>query len=111
MCIYFPGSSICPKPLILSRACAAGATARLVEQNVRYEAAQGINGSVPLKQSPRSAASPKPQGKCSPIVLLGTLRLMRAAEHLERIVFEREKTMGHKLAAEIQMFCKSLGIL
>ncbi|KAF2979825.1 hypothetical protein EK904_012849 [Melospiza melodia maxima] len=55
------GSSICPKPLILSRACAAGATARLVEQNVRYDAAQGINGSVPLRQSPRSAASPKPQ--------------------------------------------------
>lgn len=64
-----PGSSICPKPLILSRACAAGATARLVEQNVRYEAAQGINGSVPLKQSPRSAASPKPQVPPKPIHL------------------------------------------
>lgn len=49
------------------------ATARLVEQNVRNEAAQGMNGSVPLKQSPRSASSPKPQGKYSQIFLLGKL--------------------------------------
>ncbi|XP_023793325.1 FYVE, RhoGEF and PH domain-containing protein 4 isoform X1 [Cyanistes caeruleus] len=63
------GSSICPKPLILSRVCAASATARLVEQNVRNEAAQGINGSVPLKQSPRSASSPKPQVPPKPVHL------------------------------------------
>ncbi|KAM4784039.1 FYVE, RhoGEF and PH domain-containing protein 4 isoform 1-T1 [Cyanocitta cristata] len=63
------GSSICPKPLILPRTCTASATGRLVEQNVRNEAAQGINGSVPLKQSPRSASSPKPQVPPKPIHL------------------------------------------
>ncbi|KAM8820000.1 FYVE, RhoGEF and PH domain-containing protein 4 [Eudromia elegans] len=55
------GSSTCPKLLISSQSCSASATARLIEQNVHNEAAQGINGSVPVKQSPRTASSPKPQ--------------------------------------------------
>ncbi|KAM6383750.1 FYVE, RhoGEF and PH domain-containing protein 4 isoform 1-T1 [Alca torda] len=63
------GSSICPKSLILSRSCTASATTRLVEQNVHNEAAQGINGSVPVKQSPRSASSPKPQVPPKPVHL------------------------------------------
>ncbi|XP_054686997.1 FYVE, RhoGEF and PH domain-containing protein 4 isoform X5 [Grus americana] len=62
------GSSICPKSLILPRSCTS-ATTRLVEQNVRNEAAQGINGSVPVKQSPRSASNPKPQVPPKPIHL------------------------------------------
>lgn len=63
------GSSICPKSLILSRSCPASATTRLVEQNVHNEAAQGINGSVPVKQSPRSASNPKPQVPPKPLHL------------------------------------------
>ncbi|NXX91091.1 FGD4 protein, partial [Centropus bengalensis] len=63
------GSSICPKSLIFSGSCTASATARLVEQNVHNEAAQGINGSVPVKQSPRSASNPKPQVPPKPIHL------------------------------------------
>ncbi|OXB58444.1 hypothetical protein ASZ78_012882 [Callipepla squamata] len=62
-------SSICPKSLILSRSCPASATTRLVEQNVHNEAAQGINGSVPVKQSPRSASNPKPQVPPKPLHL------------------------------------------
>lgn len=64
-----PGSSICPKSLILSRSCPTSATTRLVEQNVHNEAAQGINGSVPVKQSPRSASNPKPQVPPKPLHL------------------------------------------
>ncbi|XP_015721767.1 FYVE, RhoGEF and PH domain-containing protein 4 isoform X2 [Coturnix japonica] len=63
------GSSICPKSLILSRSCPTSATTRLVEQNVHNEAAQGINGSVPVKQSPRSASNPKPQVPPKPLHL------------------------------------------
>ncbi|XP_035421076.1 FYVE, RhoGEF and PH domain-containing protein 4-like [Cygnus atratus] len=63
------GSSICPKSLIPSRSCPVSATARLVEQNARNEAAQGLNGSVPVKQSPRSASNPKPQVPPKPIHL------------------------------------------
>ncbi|XP_061228031.1 FYVE, RhoGEF and PH domain-containing protein 4 isoform X2 [Neopsephotus bourkii] len=63
------GSSICPKSLILSRPCAAGGTTRPVEQNVHNEAPQGINGSVPVKQYPRSASNPKPQVPPKPIHL------------------------------------------
>ncbi|XP_072202351.1 FYVE, RhoGEF and PH domain-containing protein 4 isoform X6 [Excalfactoria chinensis] len=63
------GSSVCPKSLILSRSCPASATTRLVEQNVHNEAAQGINGSVPVKQSPRSASNPKPQVPPKPLHL------------------------------------------
>uniref|UniRef100_A0A8C2UCW5 FYVE, RhoGEF and PH domain containing 4 n=1 Tax=Coturnix japonica TaxID=93934 RepID=A0A8C2UCW5_COTJA len=62
-------SSICPKSLILSRSCPTSATTRLVEQNVHNEAAQGINGSVPVKQSPRSASNPKPQVPPKPLHL------------------------------------------
>ncbi|XP_067998250.1 FYVE, RhoGEF and PH domain-containing protein 4 isoform X3 [Melanerpes formicivorus] len=62
----FTGSSVCPK---LSRSCTAGATTRLFEANVRNEAAQGINGSVPVKQSPRSASNPKPQVPPKPVHL------------------------------------------
>uniref|UniRef100_A0A669P8M2 FYVE, RhoGEF and PH domain containing 4 n=1 Tax=Phasianus colchicus TaxID=9054 RepID=A0A669P8M2_PHACC len=64
-----PGNSICTKSLILSRSCPASATTRLVEQNVHNEAAQGINGSVPVKQSPRSASNPKPQVPPKPLHL------------------------------------------
>lgn len=71
--ICFSGSSICPKSLILSRPCTAGGTTRPVEQNVHNEAPQGINGSVPVKQYPRSASNPKPQGKELQIFLLGKL--------------------------------------
>ncbi|XP_031445683.1 FYVE, RhoGEF and PH domain-containing protein 4 [Phasianus colchicus] len=63
------GNSICTKSLILSRSCPASATTRLVEQNVHNEAAQGINGSVPVKQSPRSASNPKPQVPPKPLHL------------------------------------------
>uniref|UniRef100_A0A8C3L197 FYVE, RhoGEF and PH domain containing 4 n=2 Tax=Chrysolophus pictus TaxID=9089 RepID=A0A8C3L197_CHRPC len=63
------GNSICAKSLILSRSCPASATTRLVEQNVHNEAAQGINGSVPVKQSPRSASNPKPQVPPKPLHL------------------------------------------
>ncbi|XP_064011838.1 FYVE, RhoGEF and PH domain-containing protein 4 isoform X2 [Pogoniulus pusillus] len=60
------GSSICPK---LSRSYTAGATTRLFEANVRNEATQGINGSVPVKQPPRSASNPKPQVPPKPVHL------------------------------------------
>ncbi|XP_048790288.1 FYVE, RhoGEF and PH domain-containing protein 4 isoform X4 [Lagopus muta] len=65
----FSGNSVCTKSLILSRSCPASATTRLVEQNVHNEAAQGINGSVPVKQSPRSASNPKPQVPPKPLHL------------------------------------------
>lgn len=90
------------------------ATARLVEQNVLNEAAQGINGSVPLKKSPHSASSPKPQGKYSQVFLLRKLFSQTSESnrvYLERTVFEKEKTMGHKLSTEIQIFCKCPMIL
>uniref|UniRef100_A0A8B9F8Q8 FYVE, RhoGEF and PH domain containing 4 n=1 Tax=Amazona collaria TaxID=241587 RepID=A0A8B9F8Q8_9PSIT len=67
--ICFSGSSICPKSLILSRPCTAGGITRPVEQNVHNEAPQGINGSVPVKQYPRSASNPKPQVPPKPIHL------------------------------------------
>uniref|UniRef100_A0A674I6X1 FYVE, RhoGEF and PH domain containing 4 n=1 Tax=Terrapene triunguis TaxID=2587831 RepID=A0A674I6X1_9SAUR len=44
-------------------------TTWLVKQNVCNEAAQGINGNVPVKQSPRSASSPKPQVPPKPVHL------------------------------------------
>lgn len=62
------GSSTCPKSL-LTKSCSANSTTRLVQQNVCNEAAQGINGNVPVKQSPRSASSPKPQVPPKPVHL------------------------------------------
>ncbi|XP_019371006.1 PREDICTED: FYVE, RhoGEF and PH domain-containing protein 4 isoform X1 [Gavialis gangeticus] len=55
------GSSVCPKILITAKPCPASNTNRLVKQNACSEAAQGINGSVPVKKSPCSASNPKPQ--------------------------------------------------
>uniref|UniRef100_A0A8D0LC79 FYVE, RhoGEF and PH domain containing 4 n=1 Tax=Sphenodon punctatus TaxID=8508 RepID=A0A8D0LC79_SPHPU len=61
-------SSTCPKILITKR-CPANSTTRIIEQNVCNEAAQGINGNVPVKQSPRSASSPKQQVPPKPLHL------------------------------------------
>ncbi|XP_005303134.2 FYVE, RhoGEF and PH domain-containing protein 4 isoform X1 [Chrysemys picta bellii] len=61
-------SSTCPKSL-LTKSCSANSTTWLVKQNVCNEAAQGINGNVPVKQSPRSASSPKPQVPPKPVHL------------------------------------------
>uniref|UniRef100_A0A674IBM1 FYVE, RhoGEF and PH domain containing 4 n=2 Tax=Terrapene triunguis TaxID=2587831 RepID=A0A674IBM1_9SAUR len=68
---FFPpttDSSTCPKNL-LTKSCSANSTTWLVKQNVCNEAAQGINGNVPVKQSPRSASSPKPQVPPKPVHL------------------------------------------
>ncbi|XP_007067532.2 FYVE, RhoGEF and PH domain-containing protein 4 isoform X2 [Chelonia mydas] len=61
-------SSTCPKSL-LTKSCSANSTTWLVKQNVCNEAAQGINGNVPVKQSPRSASNPKPQVPPKPVHL------------------------------------------
>ncbi|KAM9170298.1 FYVE, RhoGEF and PH domain-containing protein 4 isoform 1-T1 [Pangshura tecta] len=61
-------SSTCPKSL-LTKSCSANSTTWLVKQNACNEAAQGINGNVPVKQSPRSASSPKPQVPPKPVHL------------------------------------------
>ncbi|XP_030399453.1 FYVE, RhoGEF and PH domain-containing protein 4 isoform X2 [Gopherus evgoodei] len=61
-------SSTCPKSL-LTKSCSANSTTWLVKQNTCNEVAQGINGNVPVKQSPRSASSPKPQVPPKPVHL------------------------------------------
>nr|XP_048685783.1 FYVE, RhoGEF and PH domain-containing protein 4 isoform X2 [Caretta caretta] len=61
-------SSTCPKSL-LTKSCSANSTTWLVKQNACNEAAQGINGNVPVKQSPRSASNPKPQVPPKPVHL------------------------------------------
>ncbi|OPJ80615.1 FYVE, RhoGEF and PH domain-containing protein 4 [Patagioenas fasciata monilis] len=80
---FLQGSSLCPKSLIFTRSCTASVTTRLVEQNVHNEAAQGINGSVPVKQSPRPASNPKPQVPPKPV-------------HLQKLSAVTYQTSRHK---------------
>uniref|UniRef100_A0A8C8VQM2 FYVE, RhoGEF and PH domain containing 4 n=1 Tax=Pelusios castaneus TaxID=367368 RepID=A0A8C8VQM2_9SAUR len=61
-------SSTCPK-ILVTKSCSANSTSRLAKQNVCNEAAQGINGNVAVKKSPRSASTPKPQVPPKPIYL------------------------------------------
>ncbi|XP_066489327.1 FYVE, RhoGEF and PH domain-containing protein 4 isoform X2 [Tiliqua scincoides] len=67
-----PGGSTCPK-ISRTHLCTANhtgnSTTRLYEPNVYNEVAQGINGNVPVKQSPRPAPNPKPQVPPKPLHL------------------------------------------
>ncbi|XP_060632780.2 FYVE, RhoGEF and PH domain-containing protein 4 isoform X2 [Anolis sagrei] len=62
-----PGGSTCPK--ILTPLCSANSTARLYEPGIGYEVAQGINGNLPVKHSPRPTSHPKPQVPPKPLHL------------------------------------------
>uniref|UniRef100_A0A5F8G811 FYVE, RhoGEF and PH domain containing 4 n=1 Tax=Monodelphis domestica TaxID=13616 RepID=A0A5F8G811_MONDO len=63
-----PGSSSCPKILVVSSPCPSSKTDASVHQNVCDEA-QGINGKAPVKASASSAAHPKPQVPPKPLHL------------------------------------------
>ncbi|XP_072510434.1 FYVE, RhoGEF and PH domain-containing protein 4 isoform X2 [Notamacropus eugenii] len=62
------GNSSCPKIIIVSSPCPSSKSDTAVNQNVCDEA-QGINGKAPIKVSPYSAASPKPQVPPKPLHL------------------------------------------
>ncbi|XP_077196045.1 FYVE, RhoGEF and PH domain-containing protein 4 isoform X1 [Paroedura picta] len=66
------GDSTCPK-LFITVPCTAsstgGSTSKLFEPNICNEVAQGINGNVPVKHSPRPASNPKPQVPPKPLHL------------------------------------------
>lgn len=59
---FLTGNSACSK-IFTNPHCSANSTVRLCESNICNEVAQGINGKVPVKHSPRPASNPKPQGQ------------------------------------------------